>query len=172
MLGKLRASEAARVALAQEIHTLSVANPDPSFDALTDMAAALCNTPMALVSLVEETRQVFAARHGVALTETSREVSFCSRAIEACKDGSVFEISDAHTDPRFMDNELVTGDPNIRFYAGVPLRPFGNHSVGTLCVLGTEPAALTDQQRLHLVRLANIAEQLMRLQLLTTAKRP
>ncbi len=171
MLGKLRASEAARVALTHEIVSLSVSNPDSSFDALTDMAAALCKTPMALVSLVEETRQVFTARHGVDLTETSREVSFCSRAIDACENDSVFEVSDTHHDPRFRDNDLVTGDPNLRFYAGVPLQPLGTHAVGTLCVLGTEPAALTDQQRKDLIRLANIAEQLMRLQLLTTAKR-
>jgi len=162
-------AERLRLELVDEVQLLTT-YPDPSFDALTAMAAATCNKPMALVSLVEETRQVFAARHGLALTETPRETSFCAHAIRACNNEQVFEVRDTHFDPRFRNNDLVVGPEGLRFYAGVPILPLGDRAVGTLCVLGDEPGELNLAQREDLIRLANIAEQLMRLRLLTAAK--
>ncbi len=163
-------SEAARLELIDRIHDLR-ADPDASLDALTSMASLTCNQPMALVSLVEEARQVFISRHGLELTETPREVSFCAKAIVACTNEEIFEVGDTHLDPRFRNNDLVVNDPRLRFYAGVPLEPAEGLPVGTLCVLGTKPAELTPIQRHELIRLAHIAEQLIRLQLLSDAER-
>lgn len=141
--------------------------PEESFDTLTELAAELCRCPTSLVSLVGEHRQYFKSRHGIDLTETPREVSFCSHAIDPNVEPiELFEVPDTHLDRRFRDNPLVTGHPHIRFYAGVPLRPTGNHAVGTLCVIGPESGRLSDHQRRLLVKLGGLVEQLMRLRLM------
>lgn len=166
------AEERNRLELVREIEALS-ANPDPSFDALTDMAAATCEQPIALVSLVDQNSQIITSRHDTTLTDytTTREASFSYHAITTCGNSEVFEVSDTHLDPRFRNHVLVTSGPLLRFYAGVPILPLDGHAVGTLCVLGTVPFALSTSQRRDLVRLANIAEQLLRLRLLTVANR-
>src|SRR5512139_774207 len=92
--------------------------PEEVFDDLTDLAAKICEAPIALISLVDEDRQWFKARVGTSLTESSRDISFCSHAIGQ---PGLFIVPDATQDARFADSPLVTSDPKIRFYAGAPL---------------------------------------------------
>ena len=109
---------------------------DPRLDEIVTLARALFDVPIALVSLVEQDRQVFAARSGLAACETGREVSFCSHALGSA---DILVVPDALLDPRFCDNPLVTGEPFIRFYAGVPLCTSEGYDIGTLCVIDTRP---------------------------------
>ena len=123
--------------------------PERAFDNLTRLAAIITGAPIALFSLVDTDRQWFKSRFGLSATQTGRDISFCGHAI--LKD-EIFIVPDAHLDDRFAENPLVTGDPHIRFYAGVPLRSAGGHRIGTLCVIDTEPrAGLTpaEQEGLH-----------------------
>jgi PAS domain S-box-containing protein len=125
---------------------------DVRLTSITDFAAALCDTPVALVSFVEEERQWFAARTGLEARETSREVSFCAHAMLGSE---VMVVPDATQDLRFTDNGLVTGDPHIRFYAGAPLVAEDGTPLGSLCVIDTKTrAGLSDLQRQGLLVLA------------------
>jgi PAS domain S-box-containing protein len=133
---------------------------DPTFDRLTRLAAALCNTPMAVVTLIDEQRQWFKSRIGVAQQQTSRAFSFCHHTIR--KPG-LFEVEDATADPRFENNPLVTGDPYIRFYAGVPLHSKDGFALGTVAVLDRFPRQLTEAQRQMLRLLGDQAELLLEL---------
>ncbi|MGX7896398.1 sensor histidine kinase [Tsuneonella sp. HG222] len=119
---------------------------DPELSAITRFAAHLCETPIALVSLVEETRQLFLARDGLDATETPRDTSFCAHAMLL---GSAMVVTDAREDARFAQNPLVTGPPHIRFYAGQPLIAHDGTPLGSLCVIDSEPRphGLTDLQR-------------------------
>lgn len=125
---------------------------EAAFDDLAELASVLCDTPMALVSLVDRERQWFKARVGIDLRETPRRQSFCAHAILSPSD--IFVVPDAGEDIRFHDNPMVTGEPNVRFYAGVPLKGPGGHALGTLCVLDTRPRSLTQMQRRQLKQLA------------------
>lgn len=109
---------------------------EPAFDRLTSLAARLLNAPVALVSLVDDTRQWFKSRQGIAVRETPREYAFCLHAIES---DAAFIVPDARRDPRFRDNPLVLGDPSIGAYAGIPIHGPEGHRLGTLCVIYDEP---------------------------------
>ena len=117
--------------------------PEPEFDELVEMAAAICEVPISLITLVDERRQWFKAAIGLATQETSREVAFCSHAIQQRE---VLTVEDATLDPRFAQNPLVTGEIGIRFYAGVPVSNAEGHLLGTLCVIDTVPRKLTKTQ--------------------------
>lgn len=117
--------------------------PEPCFDEITAMAAHVCNTPMALVSLVDEKRQWFKSKKGLDASETSRDISFCGHAIH---DEEIFIVEDALKDERFCDNPLVCNVPNVRFYAGVPLWLTNGCAIGTLCVIDHVPRLLTQAQ--------------------------
>ncbi len=130
---------------------------EAAFDDITQLAARFCGTPIALVSLVDQHRQWFKSRLGLDVSETPRQISFCTHTIEG--DG-VFEVPDATRDPRFADNPLVTGEPDIRFYAGTPLTSADGYNLGTLCVIDRQPRQLSAEQRDTLERLGR---QVMRL---------
>ncbi|MFK7928128.1 MAG: ATP-binding protein [Myxococcota bacterium] len=131
-----------------------------AIDGLVEIASHICDTPIALVSLVDEDRQWFLSRVGMAATETHRDFAFCSHAI---LDAQVMQVKDALDDPRFADNPLVVGDPNIRFYAGTPLISIDGHALGTLCVIDRKPRALTQKQSDTLAQLGRAVTQLMEL---------
>ncbi len=144
-------SESDRLKALREYQILDT-EAEKTFDDLTKLASLICGTPISLISLVDEHRQWFKSRVGIEANETPREIAFCHHAIQ---ESGIFEVADAQTDPRFKTNPLVTGDPNLRFYAGQPLVTTDGHALGTLCVVDLRPRQLSQEQREALALLAN-----------------
>jgi len=136
-------NEAQRLEALRQYGTLDTP-PEPSLDDLTLLATHICQTPIALVSLVDENRQWFKSKIGISLTETSRDIAFCAHTILNADE--VLEVHDAQADPRFSDSLLVTSEPHIRFYAGAPLATPDGHTLGALCVMDRVPHVLTADQ--------------------------
>ncbi|WP_454827998.1 putative bifunctional diguanylate cyclase/phosphodiesterase [Paraburkholderia xenovorans] len=142
---------------------------DPGFDRLVQLAASIFSVPIALISLVETERQLFAASVGLDVCETSRDVSFCAHAIRG---DDIMIIPDARVDARFHDNPLVTGAPFIRFYAGAPLRTASGHALGTLCIIGHRPREnFGEQDRRNLRDLAALVLDKLEIRRLEMARR-
>lgn len=139
MKAALPANEAERLTVLRSYRVLDTVGAQ-AFDDLTRLAAELCGTPIALISLVDGERQWFKSRVGLQVTQTPREHAFCAHAI--LRPEEVMLVPDATSDPRFAGNPLVTGAPGIRFYAGAPLVTPGGHALGTLCVIDNTPRAL------------------------------
>ena len=151
-------NEASRLKSLRQLHILD-SEQDPDFEQLTTLARMLFDVPIVLISLVDANRQWFKSRQGLDITETPRKISFCNYVVA---EGDLMVIEDTQTDARFADNPLVVDAPYIRFYAGAPLRPDGEHTVGTLCVIDDQPRTFNDHQRDVLQGLARQAEVLLR----------
>jgi len=145
-------NEAARLAALQKYAILD-SEPEQTFDDLTLLASHVCETPVALISLVDENRQWFKSKVGVSISETSRDVAFCSTAI---LQPDVFVIPDTLQDERFRNNPLVVSEPRIRFYAGAPLITEEGHALGTLCVIDQKPRDFRPDQKEALKALSRL----------------
>ncbi len=149
--------EADRLAVLRD-HSILDTPPDPRFDRFTDLAADLLQAPIALVSLIDETRQWFKSHRGLTVRQTPRDQAFCGWAILG---DDVFVVEDAAVDARFCSNPLVTSAPAIRAYAGSPLILDG-FRLGTLCVIDTVPRRFSPDQLAHLRLLARMVEDALR----------
>ena len=147
------AYERARLAALERYRVLDT-EPEKDFEEIVELAAHVCGTTMALVSLIDADRQWFKARMGVDICSTDREVAFCDHAVRA---RAALVVPDTTQDPRFADNPFVTGEAHIRFYAGAPLVTPEGYVLGTLCVIGTEPRELSAHQLKLLTSLAHQA---------------
>lgn len=154
-------NEQARLDILDQLKILDTPS-EAEFEALTRLAAFVSGCKIALISLIDRDRQWFKAKSGLCVTQTARQDAFCAHAIQ--EDG-VMIVPDARSDPRFSGNPLVTGEPNIVFYAGVPIFVHGEASskpssvaIGTLCVIHDEPHRLSSSQLAVLKDLANLVE--------------
>ena len=143
MVSKISRHEKQRLKVLWQYDVLDTV-PEEMFDDLTELAAGICEAPIALISLVDEDRQWFKSKVGVSIGETSRDVSFCAHAI---RQEGLFIVPDATRDERFAKNPLVVSDPKIRFYAGAPLITPDGHALGTLCVIDKVPRVLRPEQQ-------------------------
>lgn len=134
-------------------------SPEADYDEITALAAQICGTPIALVTLLGEEKQWFKSHHGTQLEQTPREIAFCSHAI--LEQDGVLIVDDANKDKRFQNNPLVTGETKVIFYAGVSLINPEGHALGTLCVIGHEPRTLSQEQLSALKTLSKQALMLM-----------
>lgn len=117
--------------------------PEQIFDDITQLAALICQTPIAMISLVAPHRQWFKSKVGISVSETRRDLSFCAHAIMG---RDLFIVNDALQDPRFCKNPYVLYEPHIRFYAAIPLVTRNNCALGTLCVIDRIPRQLKPEQ--------------------------
>jgi GAF domain-containing protein len=143
MTAPAKNTEAKRLKILWQYDVLDTV-PEEVFDDLTELAARICEAPIALISLIDEDRQWFKSKIGITVSETSRDISFCAHAI---KQTGLFIIPDATKDLRFANNPLVISDPKIRFYAGAPLITPDGYALGTLCVIDKVPRDLRPEQQ-------------------------
>ena len=136
-------NEAQRLAALREYHILDTA-AEQAYDDITALAAHLCDVPIAMISLVDESRQWFKSKLGLNEQETPRDVAFCAHAILQTEP---LIVRDALKDARFADSALVTREPHIRFYAGFPLANPEGFALGTLCAIDRRPRQLSARQK-------------------------
>ena len=149
-------NENERLASLHALQLLDTPN-EQRFDRIVGLTKAVLDVPIAYIALIDSDRQWFKSKVGMcdAVTQTSRDESFCGHAI---LQDTPLVIEDAHKDPRFFDNPMVTGEPFVRFYAGHPLQSEAGHNVATLCVVDTSPRTFTDEDMEKFHRLAALAE--------------
>ncbi len=152
-------NEILRLKELDELHILDT-DEENEYDAITKLAASISNCPIALVSLVDQDRQWFKSHYGLEARETPRDLAFCAHAI---LQKNTFIVEDALLDERFKHNPLVSSNPKIRFYAGVPLITAQGNALGTLCIIDTVPRKLTSNQIESLVLLGQQVVTLFKL---------
>lgn len=135
--------------------------PEADYDNITRIASQICNTPISLITLVDQDRQWFKSRHGLDTTETPRAVSFCAHGILQPDEPLI--VRNSFEDPRFKDNPLVTSEPHVEFYAGIPLVTPEGHALGSLCVIDDHPRDISQDQIDALKALAGQVVQLLEL---------
>jgi two-component system NtrC family sensor kinase len=138
---------------ALERYAILDTEPEQGFDDLTLLASYVCKTPMAMISLVDEDRQWFKSKVGLASSQTPRDIALCSVAIQQSE---VMVVPDTLKDERFRDNPLVTSEPHIRFYAGAPLITDEGYALGTLCVVDQNPRTFSEDQQNALQALSRL----------------
>ena len=139
----LPSNETERIDALNSYHFTDVAE-EKDFDELATLASVICQTPVALISLIYDKKQKFLSHKGTEVTETERRISFCTHAIAS--DDDIMVVNDAAEDERFAENPLVTGDFNVKFYAGVPLINEDGYALGSLCVIDHQRKELTEDQ--------------------------
>ena len=135
--------------------------PEKDYDDITNLASVICQTPISLISLIDDNRQWFKSNHGLDIRETPREFSFCSHGI--LNPNEILIVPDSREDERFAGNPLVTGDPHVIFYAGAPLIDKNGYALGSLCVIDHAPNQLNHSQLTALKTLANQVVNLLEL---------
>ncbi|HAS40812.1 MAG TPA: histidine kinase [Microscillaceae bacterium] len=145
------------------LHSYSILDtlPEEDFDAITTLAAQICGTSIALISLIDDKRQWFKSRVGLEVDETPKELAFCAHAINTPMSPMV--VPDARLDARFENNPLVIGETQVIFYAGIPLNTAEGFPLGTLCVIDHEPQELSEQQMQALQALSRQVVKLLEL---------
>ncbi|MCG6153804.1 hybrid sensor histidine kinase/response regulator [Leptospira bandrabouensis] len=156
MIAPLPKNETARLSALKGLEILDTPEEE-MFDEITKLASMICNVPISLVSLIDETRQWFKSHHGLDTRETPRSLAFCSHAILG---DELFVVPNAKLDPRFKNNPLVNEAPNVIFYAGIPLALDDHIKLGTLCVIDNKPRELNENQ-IQMLRL--LGKQTIRL---------
>jgi len=151
-IGKVPDNESERLKALKEYSILD-SLPEQDFEDITRIASEICQTPISLITLIDTNRQWFKSNRGLNVTETPRDYAFCAHAINTPK--SILTVNDSRKDERFFDNPLVTGYPNVIFYAGIPLINPEGFSLGTLCVIDNKPRELTETQLDSLRALSN-----------------
>lgn len=159
------ANETERLAVLRSYEILDTP-PEPRFDTLTKLAANILKVPIALITFVDTDRQWFKSRYGLDAPETPRDVSFCGHVVAA---EAPLVVPDALQDLRFSDNPLVTGDPKVRFYAGVPLQTPDGFSLGTFCAIDHNPRQMAGAEVETLELLARQVVEVLELQRRHTA---
>ncbi len=158
----LHPQESERLSSLADLQILDTVS-EQQFDDITFLASQICQTPIALFSLVDKNRQWFKSKQGLETAETSRDIAFCAHAI---LQNEIFLVPDAQKDERFHDNPLVTGGPKIQFYAGTAIRdPRSQLPIGTLCVIDSKPRELSEHQAQALQSLKRQIESLLQLRL-------
>lgn len=147
-------NEEARI---RELLSLNIldSEADANLDMITELASSVCGTPIALISLIDSDRQWFKSRVGLSATETPRDYAFCAHAIN--QPDEVFLVKDSTQDERFVDNPLVTGEPHVIFYCGVPIVTEAGNAIGTVCAIDNQPRELNEFQINSLKMLAQMA---------------
>jgi GAF domain-containing protein len=148
-------NEAARIKALRRYQLLN-SLPEEVYDDITRIASEICGTPIALLTLVDENRQWHKAKQGIDLKEIPRENSFCAHGI--LEPDRIMVVPDARYDKRFFDNPLVTGDPSIVFYAGVPIVSTEGYPFGSLCIIDNRPRELSDSKLESLKALAKLVQ--------------
>jgi len=156
---KLPLNEARRLRILEEYQILDTEG-EKDFDEITRLASEICESPISQITFVDANRQWFKSSHGLDSTETPRSLSFCAHAIHG---EEIFVVEDARKDMRFHDSPLVTNDPNIVFYAGVPLIDKEGYALGTLCVIDNKSKKLNKFQEKALKTLSHQVLKLMEL---------
>lgn len=159
IIAALPADEEMRLQDLESYEILGTAE-ESDFDELVELASRICGTPISTITLLDEERQWFKSKKGLAESSTSRNFSFCSHAI---LQDEVFIVEDAAKDERFHDNPLVTGAPGIRFYAGAPVISPSGYKVGTICVIDHVPKKLSKEEECALSLIANQVSRLLEL---------